>query len=132
MCELLNNVELTYNVWQAIEGEGHLLVGEKCTLEYLSKADDGIFPNEKSWNSFLNGNFRNGEYMLDTPKQSTIKKWCVDEKEYKSLFVVKVGENSYIKVNEEDVLLEFDYQLWYSKGSHLPTSVELLVTAKIK
>ena len=63
-------------VFQAIDGEGRLPVGEKISLEYLSQDDDGIFQNEKSWRRFLYGNFGDGAgsyYLEGEPSANLLK-----------------------------------------------------------
>ena len=129
-------MNIIHQVFLAVDGEGFLPMNEKISLEYLSSDMNGIFESEQSWKSFVNGNFLSDyskEYWRDEMKESTIKKWCIAEKEYKNLFVVKVGADKYQTVNHDDIVLSFDYELGYSKNhNNFPTSAEIFVTAKFK
>ena len=126
---MINSDKIAYQVFDAIDNDLFLPINNKISLEYLDSNMDGIFENERSWRSFINGNFL-GE--SGNCKPSTIKKWTYPEEEYMDLFVVKVGKDSYTKVSPEDINLKFDYQLLYGRESDFPTAVELLVTATIK
>ena len=132
---MINSNNITFQVFEAIEDDKFLPINEKIILEYLNSDMDGIFENERSWRSFINGNFL-CEYdknsWRDGVKESTIKKWTYPKEKYINLFVVKVGKDSYINVAPEDVNLKFSYELGYRRGSDFPTSVELFVTATIK
>lgn len=133
--KMINSDKITFQVFDAIDNNLFLPISKKVSLEYLNFDMDGIFENERSWHSFINGNFL-CEYdkncWRDSCKHSTIKKWTYPEKEYKDLFVVKVGKDNYIKVLPEDITLEFDYSLYYNNNSSFPAAVELFVTATIK
>ena len=132
---MINFDKITFQVFEAIEDGKFLPIGKKISLEYLSSDMDGIFENDKSWRSFINGNFVS-EYdktcWRDNIKETTIKKWAYAEKEYKHLFVVNVGKDKYVNVAPEDLKLDFDYELYYNNISSFPSSVELFVTATIK
>lgn len=132
---MINSDKIALQVFEAIEDGKFLPIGRKVSLEYLRTDMDGIFENDKSWRGFISGNFvsaydRNS--WRDSVKETTIKKWTYAEKKYKHLFVVNVGKDKYISVAPEDIELAFDYELYYSKGSSFPSSVELFVTATIK
>ena len=126
---MINSDKIAFQVFEAVEDGKFLPINKKISLEYLDSNMDGIFDNEKSWRSFINGNFlcESGSCKL-----STIKKWTYSEEEYINLFVVKVGQDKYINVSPDDVNLEFDYSLYYSSSSSFPSAVELFVTATIK
>ena len=132
---MINSDQITFQVFMAIEDRQYMPINKKISLDYLNSDMDGIFENDKSWHSFVNGNFIS-EYdktcWRDGVKETTIKKWAYAEKEYKHLFVVNVGKDKYISVAPEDIELAFDYELYYSNGSSFPSSVELFVTATIK
>lgn len=132
---MISSDKITFQVFQAIEDKQYVPINKKISLEYLSADMDGIFENEKSWRSFINGNFVS-EYdrtcWRDNVKESTIKKWAHAEKEYKHLFVVNIGKDKYISVAPEDIKLDFDYKIYYNNSSSFPSSVELFVTATIK
>lgn len=133
--DMINSDKITFQVFQAIEDKQYIPINKKISLEYLSVDMDGIFENEKSWRSFINGNFVN-EYnnscWRDSVKESTIKKYCYPVDEYKHLFVVKVGQDKFIQISADEIVLEYDYELFYSKNSDFPTRVEIFVKAKIK
>lgn len=132
---MINSDKIALQVFEAIEGDKFLPINKKISLEYLNFDMNGIFENEKSWRSFINGNFVS-EYdktcWRDSVKDSTIKKWAHPEEEYKHLFVVKVGQDKYINVSPDDINLDFDYSLYYSRNSSFPSAVEIFVTATIK
>lgn len=132
---MINSDKITFQVFEAVEDDKFLPINKKISLEYLNFDMDGIFENERSWRSFINGNFL-CEYdknsWRDSCKLSTIKKWTYPEMEYIDLFVAKVGKDSYINVMPEDINLEFDYSLYYNNNSSFPAAVELFVTATIK
>lgn len=132
---MINSDKIALQVFEAIEGDKFLPINKKISLEYLSLDMDGIFENERSWRSFINGNFVS-EYdktcWRDSVKDSTIKKWTHAEKEYKHLFVIQIGKDKHISVAPEDIKLEFNYELYYNNGSSFPSSVELFVTATVK
>lgn len=126
---MINSNQIALQVFEAIEDNKFLPINKKISLEYLNFDMDGIFENEKSWRSFINGNFASAQGIC---KPSTIKKWAHPEEEYNDLFVVKVGQDKYINVLPDDVNLEFDYSLYYSRNSSFPSAVEIFVTATIK
>ena len=126
---MINSDKIAFQVFEAIEDNKFLPINKKISLEYLNFDMDGIFENEKSWRSFINGNFL-GE--SGNCKPSTIKKWAHPEEEYNDLFVVKVGQDKYINVSPDDINLDFDYSLYYSRNSSFPSAVEIFVTATIK
>lgn len=126
---MINSNQIALQVFEAIEGDKFLPINKKISLEYLNFDMCGIFENEKSWRSFINGNFL-GE--SGNCKPSTIKKWAHPEEEYNDLFVVKVGQDKYINVSPDDINLDFDYSLYYSRNSSFPSAVEIFVTATIK
>ena len=126
---MINSDKITLQVFEAIEGDKFLPINKKISLEYLDSNMDGVFENEHSWRSFINGNFVS-EYGGCKP--STIKKWTHPEEEYIDLFVVKVGQDKYVNVAPDDINLEFDYSLYYDNISNFPSAVELFVTATIK
>jgi len=132
---MINSDQTTFQVFIAIEDRQYMLINKKISLEYLDSDMNGIFENDRSWRSFINGNFMS-EYdknsWRDSVKETTIKKWAHAEKEYKHLFVVNIGKDKYISVAPEDIELAFDYELYYSNSSSFPSSVELFVTATIK
>jgi hypothetical protein len=128
-------MNIVYTVGAAIDGENYLLIGEKSALEYLSIDDDGIFLNEKSWRSFINGNFTcdyDKNCWRNDVKESTIKKWCYPKEKYLDRFVQKVGKDKFVNVAAEDIELFFDYELYYSRGSDFPTTVEIFVIGEIR
>ena len=127
----INKEQTTNAVFEAIDDDKFLIIGEKCQLEHLSKEDDGIFPNAASWRGFINGNFVEHGYFLDNPKPSTVKRWCYPEADYKARFCVKVGPDLFVTVAPENVKLSFDYELFYSRHDNMPSSVELYVTGAI-
>lgn len=133
--KMINSDQITFQVFEAVEDKQYMPINKKISLEYLSADMDGIFENEKSWRSFINGNFVS-EYdktlWRNSVKESTIKKWAYAEKEYKHLFVVNVGKDKYINVAPEDIKLDFDYELYYNRNSDFPSSVEFFVTATIQ
>lgn len=132
---MINSDKIAYQVFDAIDNDLFLPINNKIRLEYLDSNMDGVFENERSWRSFINGNFSckyDKNSWRDDCKLSTIKKWAYAEKEYKHLFVVKTGKDSYTKVSPEDINLKFDYQLLYSRESDFPIRVELYVIATIK
>ncbi len=132
---MINSDKIVFQVFEAIEGDKFLPINTKVSLEYLNFDMNGIFENEHSWRSFINGNFL-CEYDKNSwragVKESTIKKWISLEEDYIDLFVVKVGKDSYTKVYSEDIILEFDYSLYYNNSSSFPVAVEIFVTATIK
>lgn len=133
--KVINSEQVENYVFAAIENGSYLEVGKPILLEILCEDYDGIFENKKSWQSFINGNFRfYGEiYLSGEPKDSTIKKWCLDLNEYKDLFVVKVGVDKYIKVDSEDLDFEFHYDCnFFTRDSNFPCQVEIYATANFK
>lgn len=125
-------------VFLAIEGEGKLPVGEDISLQTLSKDDDGIFPNIKSWRGFLYGNFGTGDgsyYLNGEPSKNLLKKYCYPLDDYKHLFVQKVGGGKYIEVDAENLEFSFYYDannFSRKDKSNLSSMVEIFVRATIK
>lgn len=72
-------MSIVYQVWE----DNRMPTGTKISLEVLSKDDDGIFPNERSWNSFLTSNF--GDGLTGEPRKSiaissnntSTFSWCI-------------------------------------------------------
>ena len=128
--------EIVYQVWQAIEGEGKLKVGEKVTLEMLSKDDDGIFKNAASWRSFLYRSFGDGDgsyYLEGEPSKHLLKKYCYELDDYKHLFVQHVGGGKYVEVAPEHLEFSFSYDAnYFNRKDQLSSMVEIFVTAKLK
>lgn len=118
--------EITRQVFAAVAFGEFLPIGKKCLLEHFSEEDDGIFETPQSWKSFVNGNFRNGGLS-----ERFLKKWCYDKDEYINRFVQHIGGGKYIAVKPEHIVLEFDYDLLWRRGSDFATSVEVCVTAKL-
>lgn len=127
---------IVHQVWQAIEGEGRLPVGEEVTLEYLAGTDDGIFPNEKSWKRFLYGNFGTGDgsyYLGGEPSKHLLKKYCHALKDYDNLFVQHVGGGRYVAVEPGMLDFSFSYDANnFYKGSDISCAVEIFVEATLK
>ncbi len=126
---MINSNQITFQVFEVVEGDKFLPINKKISLEYLNSDMDGIFENERAWRSFINGNFL-GE--SGNCKPSTIKKWTYPEEEYKERFAVQIGKDKYINVSPDDINLEFDYSLYYNRNSSFPVAVEIFVTATIK
>lgn len=130
--------EIVHQVFLAIEGEGKMVVGQKVSLEMLSKDDDGVFPNIKSWRGFLYGNFGTGDgsyYLNGEPSKNLIKKYCYPLDDYKHLFVQKVGGKKYVEVDAENLEFSFYYDANYFSrrdNSNLSSMVEIFVRATIK
>ena len=128
--------QITYSVFEAIEEDKYLVIGNKNFLEYLSREDDGIFETQRSWKSFVNGNFRepNSDCFINEVKQTTIDKWTYSANKYINKFAVKVGQDKYIEVDSNDIELTYDYQLLYSRkyDDCFPSMVDIYVTAQIK
>ena len=127
-------MSIVYQVWEAVEEDNRMPTGTKISLEVLSKDDDGIFPSERSWNSFLTSNFGvNGIYLTGEPRKGLLKKYCYQLEQYKHLFVVHIGGGKYMAVAPEDLEFTFEYDANnYARGADMPTMVEIFVTAHIK
>lgn len=124
-------MNIVYQVWEAIEEDKRMPTGTKISLEVLSKDDDGIFPSERSWNSFITSNF--GIYLTGEPRKGLLKKYCYELEQYKHLFVVHIGGGKYVAVAPEDLEFTFEYDANnYARGANMPTMVEIFVTAHIK
>lgn len=129
--------EIVHQVWQAIEGEGRLKVGEKVSLQMLSREDDGIFKNAASWRNFIYKNFGTGDgsyYLGGEPSKNLLKKYCYPLKDYQHLFVQHVGKKKYVPVDKDELEFTFEYDAnYFSKtDAHLSSTVEIFVTAKLK
>ena len=124
-------MSIVYRVWEAIEEDNRMPTGTKISLEVLSKDDDGIFPSERSWNSFITSNF--GIYLTGEPRKGLLKKYCYQLEQYKHLFVVHIGGGKYMAVAPEDLEFTFEYDANnYARGANMPSMVEIFVTAHIK
>ena len=124
-------MNIVYQVWEAVEENNRMPTGTKIVLEVLSKEDDGIFPSERSWNSFLTSNF--GIYLTGEPRKGLLKKYCYQLEQYKHLFVVHIGGGKYMAVAPEDLEFTFEYDANnYARGADMPTMVEIFVMAHIK
>ena len=124
-------MSIVYQVWEAIEEDNRMPTGTKIVLEVLSKDDDGIFPSERSWNSFLTSNF--GDGVTGEPRKGLLKKYCYRLEQYKHLFVVHIGGGKYMAVAPEDLEFTFEYDAnYYKRGANMPTMVEIFVTAHVK
>ena len=120
-------MNIVYQVWE----DKRMPTDTKIVLETLSKEDDGIFPSERSWNSFITSNF--GIYLTGEPRKGLLKKYCYELEQYKHLFVVHIGGGKYMAVAPEDLEFTFEYDAnFYARGANLPTMVEIFVTAHIK
>ena len=132
--------KIASQVFVAIDDGMYLEVGVKNSLEYLSAEDNGIFESQKSWRSFIFGNFaeyaEKGTFWLEGEcKESTIKKWCCPLDQYKGRFVQQVGKDRYCWVRPEDLDFKFtfDTNFFSAKSSmKLPSCVEIFVTARIE
>lgn len=130
--------ETVHQVFLAIEGEGKMVVGQKVSLQMLSRDDDGIFPNIKSWRGFLYGNFGTGDgayYLNGEPSKNLLKKYCYPLDDYKHLFVQHVGGKKYVEVDAENLEFSFYYDANYFSrrdNSNLSSMVEIFVRADIK
>ena len=131
-------MNIVYQVWEAVEEDKRMPTGTKISLEVLSKEDDGIFPSERSWNSFLTSNFGDGDkgiYLTGEPKKGLLKKYCYRLEQYKHLFVVHIGGGKYMAVAPEDLEFTFEYDANnFSRRdiSTLSSMVEIYVKATIK
>mgnify|MGYP003585493348 CR=1 FL=1 len=124
-------MSIVYQVWEAIEEDKRMPTDTIISLQTLSKEDDGIFPSERSWNSFLTSNF--GIYLTGEPRKGLLKKYCYELKQYKHLFVVHIGGGKYMAVAPEDLEFTFEYDANnYKRGANMPTMVEIFVMAHIK
>lgn len=127
--KMINPDKIAFQTFEAVEDGKFLPINKKVSLEYLDSNMDGIFDNERSWRSFINGNFASAQGIC---KPSTIKKWTYPEEEYKDRFVVQIGKDKYINASSDDINLEFQFELYYSRNSSFPSAVELFVIATIK
>lgn len=124
-------------VFEAIDGEGLLPVGEDISLEMLSK-NDGIFQTEKSWRGFLYGNFGTGDgsyYLSGEPSKNLLKKYCYKLDEYKHLFAQAVGGGEYVPVAAEHLEFSFYYDAnRFSRHdkNNLSSMIEIFVKATLK
>ena len=129
-------MSIVYQVWEAIEENKRMPTCEKILLQTLSKDDDGIFPSERSWNSFITSNFGDGDkgiYLTGEPRKGLLKKYCYRLEQYKHLFVVHIGGGKYFAVEPENLEFTFEYDANnYTRGANFPTMVEIFVTAHIK
>ena len=117
-------MSIVYQVWEAVEEDKRMPTGTKISLEVLSKDDDGIFPSERSWNSFGD----KGIYLT-----GLLKKYCYKLEQYKHLFVVHIGGGKYFAVEPENLEFTFEYDANnYARGANFPTMVEIFVTAHVK
>lgn len=129
---------IVHQVFLAIDGEGRLPVSENVSLETLSKEDDGIFPNIKSWRGFLYGNFGTGDgsyYLGGEPSKNLLKKYCYPLDDYKHLFVQHIGGGKYVEVDAENLEFEFEYDannFNRKNDSNLSSTVEIYVRATLK
>ena len=124
-------MSIVYQVWEAVEEDNRMPTDTKISLQTLSKDDDGIFPSERSWNSFLTSNF--GIYLTGEPRKGLLKKYCYQLEQYKHLFVVHIGGGKYMAVAPEDLEFTFEYDANnYARGADMPTMVEIFVRATIK
>lgn len=132
--EFITKEQTTKNVFEAAEDGLYLVIGKQNYLERLDSDMDGIFESERSWRQFIRGNFIWSEYgdLIDKPKETTLKKWCYDSKLYINKFCVKIGKDKYVVINSDDVVLEFDYELFYNNTNNFPSSVEFYVTGALK
>jgi len=131
-----NNV--VHSVFEAVEDEKYLPIGENVSLEFLDSQMDGCFKNAKAWRSFIYGNFSEhcqpGQYWLNgTCKKSTVKKWCRPLKEYKHLFVAQVGQDKYLPINSDELDFTFTFDCnRFNSRENFTNQVEIYVTASIK
>ena len=137
--KMINSNKITFQTFEAVEEGKFLPLNTKISLEYLDSNMDGIFENERSWRSFINGNFiceYDKSSWRDSCKPSTIKKWTYAEEEYKDRFVVQIGKDKYISVSPDDISLGYQFELYYNRSSgcspFFPSAVELFVIATIK
>lgn len=138
--KMVRTENITRQVFMAVDHEElHLPVGETLSLEYLSDEDDGIFETPRSWSSFVRGNFLGtGVYKnyYQPIKESTIKRWCYDEKDYRHKFAQQVGRDCWVVVDPEEIVLEYDYEVLHStkrnRDDNLPTAIEITVKARIR
>lgn len=135
--QIIKNDQIANAVFEAVQDSDLFLpVGEKLSLEHLSISDDGIFPSRRSWESFVRGNFLWGDNeFVDSPKESTIKRWCYPAKDYMHKFVTPIGGGDYVLIDPTNIELSYDYE-WYTgrnaRDGFACTSIEIFVTAKVK
>lgn len=129
-------MSIVHQVWEAVEEDKRLPTCAKISLQTLSKDDDGIFPSERSWKSFMARNFGDGMqgiYLTGEPSKGLLKRYCYPLEQYQHLFVVHIGGGKYFAVAPEDLEFTFEYDANnYAKGANFPTMVEIFVTARIK
>jgi hypothetical protein len=130
--QVITKEDTTEQVFEAVDCDLFLVVGNKNSLEYLSKDDDGIFKTERAWVSFINGNFVEYGDFISEPKESTLKKWAYALDKYKNKFCVQIGKDKFVQIDASELEFKFDYEVFYSRTSNFPSSIELYVTAKIK
>lgn len=133
--EILNNSDIVYTVFEAVEDEKYMEVGEKILLETY---DQDCYTAHQ-WRGMLAKNFGTGEpgvIYLDGPCDETvIKRHCYPKEAYINRFAQRTGANSYVVVDGNDLELEFTYDAnWFNRKnlSNWPTRVEFYVVAKFK
>jgi len=130
--------DIAHRVWESIDDDKLLPLDTPVLIEHLSHGDDGIFPTEKSWRSFIFGNFaeyaEKGHHWLEGEcKPGTVKKWCYPVKDYKDNFSVQVGPDEWQPVNGDDLKFEFTFNCNnYTRDRDFCAAVEMFVTASFK
>jgi hypothetical protein len=132
MNNLIKAEQIENSVFSAVEDGAFLSVGHAITLEYLTSNCSGIFPSERSWQSFIRGNFLDDDCFISGVKTSTLKKWAYPLDKYSDKFAVCIGNGLYHLVDKNCLSFEFNYKLYYDRTGNFPSAVGLFVTANIK
>ncbi|MCF1457813.1 MAG: hypothetical protein LPH21_09695 [Shewanella sp.] len=122
---------IVHQVFLAVDGEGMLPINESILLESLCDEDDGIFPTERSWKAFCNGNFgdRGSLYLEGVPSSNFVKKYCYPAKDFLDKFVQRVN-GKWVKVDPKLIKLTYTYDLnIYRRDGNFPCQLEVYVTA---
>lgn len=125
----LEEDEITTRVFEAVEEQKPMPVGEWVLLEYLEEEMDGVFQDKKEWKSFLDK--AHDSYDKDVMDE-LLKGYCTDKKEYECLFVQPIGGGRYMSVKAEDLKFSYRAETLWKKSVNNPSAVEILMMAEIK
>jgi len=133
--EIKTTNETTHNFFEAQEGEVLNGLG-KFSYDILCKEYDGIFKNSASWTKFLKrvDNCELTKWLEYKTKNSYVKKIDYATIEYydkdginiSTGFIIDTnGEKIYTYDKYNTIIIEIDWEFYYSATSEKPTMIEI-------
>lgn len=126
--------EITNNLWEAIDFDKILVLHEKLYVTSFREEDDGDFPTMKDWKTFADkvdslGGYYLSEHLSDGvtvfDENKKIRMMFKNPLRVITGFEMKDGVKQHIISKVTGIVIELDYEWYFSEGKQLATMLEV-------